>query len=335
MFRLLTLEQVKVDPSRQRTDLDPIYIQELAVSIRDNCLMHAPVIAGDYTLIAGECRLEAIKALNEMGEKYYYSGKEVPSGMIPCNEVGDLTEAQRYELELEENVRRKDLAWQDRVKAEARLAQLKTELTLAETGKPPTMKELNQELRHGGSDSTYGVRASLDLASNLDKPEVAGAKTQADAMKALKRVVRTEQHAALAAAVGDTYTTSQHTLHHADAEQWMAECTPGQFDVILTDPPYGMGADTFGDSGGRAAGAHAYHDDAQTLLHIFKWFPLAAWRATKPQAHLYVFCDIRWFPDWCAHLMTAGWRVFRTPLIWVNPTKYRAPWPEQIGRAHV
>jgi len=35
------------------------------------------------------------------------------------------------------------------------------------------------------------------------------------------------------------------------------------FDVILTDPPYGMGADEFGDSGGLTEGAHAYKDDEE------------------------------------------------------------------------
>ena len=27
-------------------------------------------------------------------------------------------------------------------------------------------------------------------------------------------------------------------------------------------------------------------------------------------------------------MQAAGWRVFRTPLIWVNPSAMRAPWPE-------
>lgn len=326
MHHLLNVDEVRVAPERQRTELDPIYIRELANSIRDNCLMHAPVIGEDHTLIAGECRLEAIKLLHEMGEEFRYGGEKVPEGMLPCISVGDLTEVQRYELELEENIRRKDISWQDQARAEARLAQLKTSVAIAETGKPPTLKDLAHEIRPGGHGTE--MRASLDLAANLDKPEVAGAKTRAEAVKALKRVVQAEQHAALAEAVGATYTSSQHHLYHADSEQWMAETAPAQFDVILTDPPYGMGADTFGDSGGIAGGAHGYSDSPDHLRDIMGWFPAASFRITKPQAHLYLFCDIAWFESWSLALARTGWRVFRTPLIWVNPTKYRAPWPE-------
>lgn len=326
MYRLLPLEDIRVAPERQRDSLDPIYIQELANSIRDTCLMHAPVVGADLELIAGECRLEAIRLIHEMGEEFRYGGETIPAGMIPCVEVGDLSETQRYELELEENIRRKDLSWQAKVKAEARLAQLKTYVITAETGKPPTLKVLAQEIRPGGGGDQ--MRASLDLAKNLDHPDVARAKTREEAVKTLRRVVQAEQHAQLAAAVGAAYTTGQHHLYHADSEQWMAEATPEQFDVILTDPPYGMGADEFGDSGGKAGGAHGYADSPDNLRDIMGWFPAASFRITKPQAHLYLFCDIAWFESWSLALTRAGWRVFRTPLIWVNPTKYRAPWPE-------
>ena len=48
----------------------------------------------------------------------------------------------------------------------------------------------------------------------------------------------------------------------------------------------------------------------------------------KTQAHAYVFCDIDNFVILKQRMQAAGWRVFRTPLIWVNPSAMRAPWPE-------
>ena len=49
----------------------------------------------------------------------------------------------------------------------------------------------------------------------------------------------------------------------------------------------------------------------------------------KPAAHLYVFCDVDNFVTLKLILADAGWRMFRTPIIWVNPTAMRTPWPEQ------
>ncbi len=51
-------------------------------------------------------------------------------------------------------------------------------------------------------------------------------------------------------------------------------------------------------------------------------------RITKPSAHLYLFCDFDRFHElrsWCS---AAGWKVFRTPLIWYKRANFRAPWPE-------
>jgi len=44
--------------------------------------------------------------------------------------------------------------------------------------------------------------------------------------------------------------------------------------------------------------------------------PLLFSRCTKPQAHCYVFCDIRDWKDVFAAGMAAGWDVWRFPLIW-------------------
>ena len=49
----------------------------------------------------------------------------------------------------------------------------------------------------------------------------------------------------------------------------------------------------------------------------------------KAQAHCYIFCDIDWFAAWKDGMRDAGWKVFRTPLIWHKPQGFRAPWPDK------
>jgi DNA modification methylase len=110
----------------------------------------------------------------------------------------------------------------------------------------------------------------------------------------------------------------------------MAAAPASSFDIILTDPPYGMGADQFGDSGqGVGAAAHFYKDDYETWLPLATAFAAASFRLAKPDAFLYAFCDIDRFAELRGLLAGAGWRVHRTPFIWHNPDGFRAPWPDQ------
>jgi len=120
-----------------------------------------------------------------------------------------------------------------------------------------------------------------------------------------------------------------HTLLNEDSIGWMLACPAGQFDVILTDPPYGMGADEFGDSGGLAAGAHGYVDDLDTALLCYSTLAVEGFRITKEQAHLYAFCDQDLFPQLKQIFSAAGWHVFRTMLIWHKPGGTRAPLPQE------
>jgi DNA modification methylase len=108
----------------------------------------------------------------------------------------------------------------------------------------------------------------------------------------------------------------------------MAQIPSGSIDVILTDPPYGMGADEFGDSGGLAAGAHGYNDSYENWLKIFMTTPKEFFRITKANAHAYIFCDIDRFCELRERMQMAGWNTFRTPLIWHKPNGMRAPWPD-------
>jgi DNA modification methylase len=87
-----------------------------------------------------------------------------------------------------------------------------------------------------------------------------------------------------------------------------------------------MGADDFGNSGGLAAGAHGYADDADTATRCMRAIFTDGFRVTKAQAHLYMFLDLDYY-NWArAEATLAGWKVHRTPLIWHKPNGSRMPW---------
>lgn len=331
-MKTIALSAVTVSPNRQRRVFDPAKLQEFKSGIEKRGLLHPIVlrIEGEgYVLVAGERRLRVVTDLADLDTQIRHDGQLVPLGFIPYTLLEDLDELAAEEAELEENTHRSDLTWQEQAAAHARLKSLRDKQAAARGTPPPTVAELAVEIRGSGEGVHQAtVRRELIVARHLDDPEVRAAKNADEAWKILKKKDEQKKNAELGAAVGRTFSADFHKIIHGDSLEWLAACPAEQFDVILTDPPYGMGADEFGDSGGLAAGAHGYEDSSENFLKIMKVFCPESFRITKPQAHAYVFCDINWFFDLSDWMRMAGWWVFRTPLIWHKPSAMRAPWPE-------
>lgn len=254
---------------------------------------------------------------------------------MPCLSIGELDPLAYEEAELEENIRRTDLTWQEQAAATARLADLRRRQAASLGTSLPTTADVAREVRNIPEGEELGsahteVRRDLILAQHLGNPAVAAAKSREEAWKALKREDNLQRNADLAAVVGRTFTADLHVAHHADAVEWMKQADSSQFDVILTDPPYGMGADEFKDGGGQAGGAqtHRYEDSEEIFERCFDALLQNGFRLAKPQAHLYLFCDIDRFHECREQLALEGWKCFRTPLIWHKPGGIRAPWPQ-------
>lgn len=331
--RFISIDRLQIPENRQRKEFKLGELNELAASIQANGLIHAPTvrIEGDeYVLCSGERRLRAIKDIYELGGTFRYDNEEVISGLVPYTFLGDLSPLEAMEIELEENIRRTDLTWGEKASATARLMEFRQSQALA-TGAPrPTTADLSEEIR-GSRFGSYqdATRKELILADNLHIPEVAAAKTADEAFKILKRKEVTDRNKEVAAIVGKTFSHTLHKIHNEDSLSWMSQCAPLTFDLIVTDPPYGMGADEFGDSGKSGEYTeHAYTDDEQTALRCYTTLAEEGFRITKPDAHLYAFCDIDLFQQLKTIFTERGWKVFRTPLIWYKPSAFRAPWPE-------
>lgn len=340
-MKLLPISAIQVAQNRQRRLFDASKLHEFSDGIQTRGLLHPIIlrVVGDqYFLVAGERRLRAITDIAALGGVYKHDGQTIKPGFIPYTLFDDLDPLAAEEAELEENIHREDLTWQERALAHARLADLRTKQAAAAGLPPPSVAELARELDPEGTasrtDGNLGdyqakLRRQIIVAKHLDNPAIAGAATIKEAFKALKREDTAARNKKLGEQVGKTFTADMHTLVNDDSFQWLQGHMAESFDVILTDPPYGMGADEFGDSGGLTAGAHGYADTPDLFLSIMNWFPVESFRVAKAQAHLYVFCDIGWFQFLKEKLVEAGWNVFRTPLIWYKKSGMRAPWPEQ------
>jgi DNA modification methylase len=333
---LIPIEKILVAPNRQRRDFDPALLQELITSIQDSKagLLHALVLREEgeaFHLVAGERRLRAIADIYALGGTFNYSGSPVPAGQVPYTLLTDLTFLEAWEAELEENIRRTDLTWQERAQATAELMRLRTAQSVEDGAPPPTVAELAEEIRGSAAGSQQNdTRQEIIIARHLSDPDVAGASSQREAFKILKKKETSRQHAQLTATIGKTFTASAHKLHNTGALEWLFTCPPASFEIILSDPPYGMGADEFGDSGvGTSAAAHFYKDDYESWATLMSVLPQELFRVATPQAHAYLFCDFDRFHELRLWMQDSGWKVHRTPIIWHNPDGFRAPWPKQ------
>lgn len=337
---------IRVRPERQRKLFDDVYLLELADSIRKNGLFHAIQVDPEGYLVTGECRLRAIQQhLIPLARAFTYAGEAVPAGSVPTICVGQLDPLLLKEIELDENLRRRDLTWQEQAAAHAELHALRLAQDAAVNAMLPpdeqfparSVTDTAREI-HGPDANNFQrdvVRQELIVAQHMDKPEVAKAATLKDAFKALKKVEEADRNRALALAVGKTFSVADHSVVNGNCLDWMTDAitTDLRFDVILTDPPYGMGAQDFGDGAGRLAGIdHAYDDSYESWVTLMKYWTALSFAITKPQAHAYVFCDIDNFHELKVMMEQAGWYVFRTPFTNFKQNSGRVPLPDQGPR---
>src|SRR5260370_1681095 len=180
MLQTINVSKILITPNRQRKEFDPVALGELSETIQAKGLMHAPVMRETpegLVLVAGERRLRAIKDMWMLGGTLKYNGHEVPEGEIPYVTLGQLSPLAAEEAELEENLHRKDLTWQENAAAMAKLHSLRSRQAQAE-GRVHTVADTAMETK-GRSDGSYqaSVRKDLVMAKFLHVPEVAKAKT--------------------------------------------------------------------------------------------------------------------------------------------------------------
>lgn len=331
----INVTKVVIKPNRQRQVFDQALLQELVTDIRDSAhgLLHPIVLrqeGPDLVLVAGERRLRAVQDIWDLGGTFIYNGEPVPLGCIPYSNLGDLDYVDAMEAELSENIRRTDLSWQEKAKATADLMTLRQAQARRDDLPPPTVADLAVEIRGSSAGQAQDTtRQELLVSRHLDNPEVAKAGSVKEAFKILKKTEERRQNAVLAETLGKTFSSAKHSLHHADTYEWMKGQPDGQFAVILTDPPYGIGADEFGDSGqGGGVRQHAYDDSYETWRLTLPVFCKESFRLAAESAHAYLFCDVERFPELRTFMQEAGWNAFRTPLVWHNPEGFRAPWPD-------
>lgn len=204
--------------SRIRTDYGDV--DGLADSIRENGLIHPVVVDLTHKLIAGGRRFHAMRDILKWTE-------------IPVTFMEVMDEAQLALLEAEENVKRKDMTWQERVNS-IRLVHNKQALSAALNGSKWTQTMTGQELGISQANVSYILQIA-DLLAAKDI-EIDKCSSVWDAIKLLLKRLEEKAMAVVASqTIGRPVMTTQDILA-VDTSDLFATATPPS----LTGPIVGL-----------------------------------------------------------------------------------------------
>lgn len=328
----IRIEDIEVLDNRQRRAFDPTKLEELIGGILSKGLFHPIVLRksaeGTFTLVAGERRLRAITVINERGNLFSCNGAPVRPGEVPYILLSDLAPDDYVEAELEENLLRVDLTWQERTKAIADLHRLRKKQDPEHT-RSKTAEELSQANDFKTRHNLQEVTNAVIVEPHLNDPDVAKAKSVNEALRIAARKLESTFAAELHRREGAQQMAEgnyPHTLLHGSLVDIMPTLPEHSFSMIIADPPYGIDASAFGDA---AQISHGYDDSPEAALSLCHFILEEGYRVTKREAALFMFCDVEHFVTLRGMAAAAGWKCFRTPLIWYKGNaRGHMPWQD-------
>lgn len=335
MVNFLPVDAIEIR-ERQRS-LDANHVAALRDSILSKGLLHAPVIALDPLtrtpfLVAGAHRLEAIRQLHNSAAAFLYNGVLVPSSQSPITHVTDLSPADLLETELHENIIRHDLSWQDKARALAAIHAMRVQEnpahTYMNTAKELAAKGARANERDPIQTIRKDVRNATILAENLHRPSVMHARNATEALGILykEEIAKVESEVIRRRQSASTFAPPEVRAVHGDMTLILPTLDAETVDLILADPPYGIGVDT-GGFRSRTVEHHNYVDTQEVAKAVLQTILTEGFRVCKQRANLFIFGDVDLFPYFKQACLAMGWKPFRTPIIWQkSESEGLAPW---------
>lgn len=303
-FHIVPIDDIVVSrDERQRKELTKIDI--LADSIRRLGLIHPLVVTREgLELVAGERRYAACKSLGWTS--------------VPVQWQDEVDPARLRAIELEENVKRQDIEWQDQVSA--------------------VLEYHNYQLREQPGWNSGDTAAALGYSGGsisdmlmIGKEIAEGNTTVAESPKlsvargiVYRNNERREQaildklHGRTELPKGDK---DRETILTADFTSWVLDYKGPRFNFVHCDFPYGIQADTFNQGGAKAHGG--YEDSPQKWHNLMIALEIATRKLCTPSAHLMFWFamrkgDQRLFESTASALEAMGWEINPMPLIWMK-----------------
>lgn len=309
-FRQTPITSITVAPDRQRKEFRGM--EELRSSIQSIGLINPILITPEGVLVAGERRL---RACTELGWTH-----------IPAQLTSDLAEDELQLVELEENVKRVDLSWQEQVAAIQRYHNLRREAdpewTIASTA---AALSIAQNTASKYLAVAAGIEADPKLAEAPAFSVAHGIVERASARKQGFEEAKIAAFVAPSPVLGEAPLPAEERASveatpspapsvpflNADFLTWTP---PHKFNLLHCDFPYGVKADKHNQGAAASFGGYDdgfdVYDRLLTHLHTFtqEWM--------LPSSHLLFWFSMDFYQMTVDRLTAAGWRVNPFPLVW-------------------
>ncbi len=279
---------------RQRKELTGI--KELAWSLQAIGQINPITITKEGELIAGERRLTA--------------AKEAGWDRITVQFAEDLDPAARHLIELEENVRRVDLSWQDQCLAVEEYHRLRS----AEDEKWTAGKTASAL---GISESDVSQKRTIAQEILKGNERIIEAPKMSVARGIVTREAERKKDSILTEAAVQIEGESAKPvapLINADFNEWVREYVGPKFNFIHCDFPYGVNADKHNQ--GAAAAFGGYEDSEDVYWKLLESLAYGMDNVVAESAHLMFWFSMDFYQETVEILTEMGWDVQRFPIIW-------------------
>lgn len=277
-------------------------IEELAESIDEHGLIQPIVVADDMTLIAGERRLRACKKLDK--------------DEVEVRKLDNVPALKRKELELQENLYRKDFTWEEEVKAKEKLHLMKQ---IQHGGKEQGSNEGEwgmEETAEEIEESLGNVSQDIQLSKALEEyPELKKCDNKSRAWKKYEKIKERKANKELAEDIGNKSVGELYNLYNRNCLEWMKEQEKETYDLVIADPPWGIDMDKRRKNRDHHSELE-YEDNMDQLLLLWDDSINLIHDLLKEEAHLYLFFGVRHYDLIKEMIKSSGFEFDDVPLVW-------------------
>lgn len=309
-FRSIPISSITINPNRQRKDLGNV--EELAESIARLGLINPVVIDSDSCLVAGERRLTACRLLGWTS--------------IPCQLTNELSEYELQCIEFEENVKRKDLTWQEEANAVEKFHQLKA-VNEPEWTQDKTAEALGMSPRVVGRQLSVAkemkinekVAASDTLTAAHNIVARSTERRKASALENIGVQIAQVIPATVDEETGEVYfsepaLTEVPPLLHCSFHDWQPNYSGLKFNLIHCDFPYGINV---ANSPRQSAAMSDHYEDGEDIYWaLLSRLAAAMDNVIADSANLIFWFSMDYYCETKQELERMGWTVNPFPLIW-------------------
>lgn len=316
MLLTLPISEITVKKDRFRKDFGDI--DALAKSINEYGLLQPIVVTETKELLCGERRLRACIQLGW--------------AEIPVMHKSDLSPLQLKEVELEENLQRKDFTWPEICKAKKDIHLLKqtTAIITAPEGefKEWTLEDTAELI----GESVGNLNQDIQLIDAVkDFPELLLEPNKSKAFKKLKKLQKKQDEEKLASLFAQRKVIPvKEFFLNGDCRTILPTLKDGSVDLIITDPPWGVDIDEAGNVGENVE----YRDDEEYMKHVTQQAYAEMFRVLSDTGHMYVFYGAQFYSWHLINLLAAGFNVDELPGIWNKTTHGGSNSPTKESNAY-